>query len=163
MQQLTNATSHQINQASSDGGALYIKRRSFAFLTNTSFKYDKAISKGGAILIQHSVINIETCTFESESAMIGNGGSICVENVGNVSITDSKFLECKAFTGGSISVETESIINIKHSAVYDSFSNSTGAGFYITHNSILAGYNLNISGSKSNSGSGISMSVILVK
>ena len=153
-----NSCSFKSNQASGDGGAIYIKRRSFVKINNSSFQFNQAENNGGSILVQHSKSQIESCTFDNDSAIIGQGGSICIENVGNVTIIDVLFSCCKSIIGGSIAVKTESICIVQYSSIYESFSNSSGGGLFVTHKSFLDATNLTISRSHSTSGGGITVS-----
>ena len=148
------------NQASSNGGAIYIKRRSLTVINNTFFQSNHAKNNGGSIFVQHSKSKITFCTFELESAISGQGegGSICIENVGNVTILESSFLNCKAFIGGSVAVKTESILRMQYSSVYQSYAKKAGGGLHVTHKSLLVGTNLTISRSKSKLGAGITIS-----
>ena len=108
--------------------------------------------------MQHSKSEIKSCTFELESVTYGQGGSICIENVGNVTILESTFFNCKAFDGGSIAVKTESILLMQCTSVYQSYANNTGGGLFVTHNSLFDGTNVTISRGKSKFGAGISVS-----
>ena len=146
------------NQASSDGGAIYITRRCFVKINYSSFQFNQAGNSGGSIFVHYSKSQIESCTFENDSAIIGQGGSICVENVGNVTITATSFSHCKAFAGGSIAVKTEGILILHCLYIYESFSNNSGGGLFVSHKSLLDATNLTISGSHSELGAGITVS-----
>ena len=61
------------NQASVDGGAIYIKRRFFMKINNSSFQFNQAENNGGLVLMQHSKGQIESCTFDRDSAATGQG------------------------------------------------------------------------------------------
>ena len=146
------------NLASDDGGAIYVKRRSFLNVTTSKFISNKAINSGGSILIQNSHSIISSCTFENESTVEGFGGSVCVENVGNCTIQNCSFIGCKATSGGTVSLISESLLNIKDSRVNHSASVLSGGGFHINHQSVLIGTNLMINNSISYSGGGFSLS-----
>ena len=146
------------NQASVDGGAIYIKRRCFVKINNSSFQFNEAENNGGSILVQHSKSQIKSCTFDSDSATTGQGGSIYIENVGNVTIIETLFSNCKSIIGGSITVKTESILITQYLSIHESFSNSSGGGLFVSHKSLLDATNLTISGSHSTLGGGITVS-----
>ena len=146
------------NQASSDGGAVYIKRRCFVKINNSSFQSNQTKNSGGSILVQHSKGQIESCIFDSDSAIIGHGGSLCIENVGNVTIIETSFSNCMAFLGGCVATKTESILIVHYSSIYDSFSNNSGGGLLVSDKSLLDATNLTISGSHSTFGAGITVS-----
>ena len=146
------------NQASSDGGAIYMKRRCFAKINNSSFQFNQAENNGGSILVQHSKSQIESCTFDSDSAITGKGGSICIENVGNVTIIEVSFSNCKSPIGGSIAVKTEGILIAQYLSIHESFSNSSGGSLFVSDKSLLDATNLTISRSHSTLGAGITVS-----
>ena len=146
------------NLASDDGGGIYVKRRSFLQVTNSKFVSNQARNSGGSILVQNSQSTIGSCTFENESVLEGFGGSICVENVGNCAIQNCSFIGCKAVSGGTVSLVSESIVNIESSWVSGSHSSITGGGFFIDHQSSLIGNNLSLDNSASSSGGGLSLS-----
>ena len=154
-----NSCHFMSNQASVDGGAIFIKQRCFVKISNSSFQFNQANNNGGAILVQlYSKSQIESCTFDSDSAKTGQGSSICIENVGNVAITETSFSNCKSIIGGSIAVKTEGILIAQYLSIHESFSNSTGGGLFVSHKSLLDATNLTISGSHSTLGAGITVS-----
>ena len=127
-------------------------------INNSSFQFNQAENNGGSILVQHSKGQIESCTFDSDSATTGQGDSICIENLGNITITETSFSYCKSLIGGSITVKTEGILVAQYLSIYGSFSNSSGGGLFVSHKNLLDGTNLTISGSHSTSGAGITVS-----
>ena len=146
------------NVASDDGGAIYVKRRSFLKVTKSKFVSNRARNSGGSILVQNSQSTIGSCNFENESAVEGFGGAICVENVGNCEIQNCSFIGCKAVSGGTVSLVSESAVNIESSWVSGSHSSITGGGFFVDYQSVLTGTNLTLDNSVSSSGGGLSLS-----
>ena len=144
------------NQATDDGGAIYIKRRSTVKLNKCNFKSNQAKDSGGSVVVHTSDMIIESSTFEDESVRSGYGGSVCALDIGNVTIEHSTFLACRSSsTGGAISVMSESVLNIRHSMISDSFANISAGGLYVNHKSHLVASNVSIEGSASTSGGGI--------
>ena len=81
-----------------------------------------------------------------------------MENVGNCTIQNCSFIGCKAASGGTVSLVSESVVNIEDSLVRHSSSVLSGGGFHVNHQSLLIGTNLTINNSISCSGGGLSLS-----
>ena len=62
------------NQASDNGGAIYISRRSTLNVDNSTFTANKARNIGGSLLVQHSQVHIEKCQFYQDSVSQAYGG-----------------------------------------------------------------------------------------
>ena len=144
------------NQASDDGGAIYIKRRSTVEINKCHFKFNRAADSGGSVAVQTSDMVIESSVFENESVLSGYGGSVCVLDIGNVTIEHSTFLACRShYKGGAISVMSESVLKIEHSTISESLANISAGGLYVNHMSHLVASDVSVQGSTSASGSGI--------
>ena len=103
------------NEATEDGGAIYVSRRSILNIYNSTFTANKARNSGGSILVQHSQVHIEKCQFQNDSVLEAYGGSIAGETVSNITITDTVFDQCEAPSGGSCALVAESVMNIENS------------------------------------------------
>ena len=144
------------NEATDDGGAIYVSRRSILNVNNTTFTANKARNSGGSILVQHSQVHIEKCQFQHDSVMEAYGGSIAGETVGNIAIKETTFHQCEAPSGGSCALVAESVMNINNSVLSQSVS-SSGGGIILDYKSILTAQNLTIKNSKSTKGGGITI------
>ena len=132
-----------------------MKSRSQVQVSESVFEQNKAEDSGGSIVVYTSTINIKFCSFEDESVTFGYGGSICTLDIGNVSIHNSSFNRCKANIGGTISLTSESVINIEDTTISESISNTTAGAVYVNHKSIMKGSNLSVINSSSSYGGGI--------
>ena len=162
VQTYSNASVHRCsfagNIASDDGGAIYVRRRSFINVTESTFESNRARNSGGSVLVQNSKGFLYSSTFTNESALLGYGGSISVENVGNVTISTSDYIRCTGVFGGTISVVSESTMNLLDSGMTYSHSAVSGGGVYINHQSALWASNVTIDSSISLTGGGITVS-----
>ena len=144
------------NQASDDGGAIYVMRRGKVQVIRSKFEGNSAEDSGGSVVVHTSYINISYCNFENESVVFGYGGSVCALDIGNVSIEHSSFRRCSAAFGGSLSAMSESIMSIEHSLISESLSNRTAGAVFVNHESTLTSTNISILNCSSASGGGIS-------
>ena len=145
------------NEATDDGGAICVSRRSILNVDNSTFTANKARNSGGSILVQHSQVHIEKCKFHLDSVSEAYGGSITGETVGNITIKETTFHQCEAPLGGSYALVAESVMNIENSVLSQSFSSVSGGGILLDYKSVLTARNLTIKNSKSTKGGGIAI------
>ena len=145
------------NEASDDGGAIYVSRRSILNVASSTFTANKARNSGGSILVQHSQVHIEKCQFHKESVSEAYGGSIAVQTVGDITVKETTFRQCEAPLGGSYALVAESVIKIENSVLSQSFSSSSGGGIMLDYKSVLTARNLTIKNGKSTKGGGIAI------
>ena len=130
----------------------------FQFVNFKSFlQYNQAWNSGGSILVQHSHATFKSCTFDYETVIAGYGGSLCIEIGGNVTVADSLFKKCTGPTGGSIAVESESILLLMNVNVTASVSTSDGGGVFVDKRSIVLIYSSTVYNNKAIFGAGLSV------
>ena len=99
---------------------------------------------------------IGSSTFWNDSVTVGFGGSICALDVGIVMVSKCSFILGTSFKNrGSISVVSESTLNIQDSIVTRSHSNHQGGGIFLNDKSFLKADNLSVVRSSSGTGGGI--------
>ena len=147
------------NQATDDGGAIAVRRRSHLNINGSALWLNRAGSNGGSIFIHYSQADIVSSSFENETAVAGYGGCICIDNIANVSIHTCNFTQCRASSGGSIAVKTESMLFAMHVTITGSLSTLNGGGVFVTEGSKVEADNLTLHSSTSgSSGGGIYLS-----
>ena len=143
------------NQAADDGGAIFIKIASNLIVSNSWFEENNAHDSGGSIAVVDSSVFISCSHFLSESVSHGLGGSICLLDSGHINIKHSKFKNCSAYKGGSLSIMLASIMHIEHSTIEDSVSNTSAGALYIYQSGKVNGTYLSVVNCQSKTGGGI--------
>ena len=145
------------NEATDTRGAIFVKIRSYITLSKSVFKLNKAGKRGGSVMVHQSVATIEYCTFMKDSTNLGQGygGAIFINNVANVTVLGSSFDNCMAYRGGSIAMESESVLSMEDSHITHSFAVKSGGAIFALRKSFINGNNLTVSNGKSVKGAGI--------
>ena len=132
---ITNVT-FGYNNATSSGGALYVKHSS-ATTTGVTFTYNTA-KYGGAIIIYGAEVDVNSNTFSSNTSTSGIGGAIYVrggdEDISpnsTVNIDSSIFQENDSQgTGGAIYINTNSSVDILNSSFDSNTATTDGGAIY---------------------------------
>eukprot|EP01102_Stenamoeba_stenopodia_P020040 TRINITY_DN768_c0_g1_i1.p1 TRINITY_DN768_c0_g1~~TRINITY_DN768_c0_g1_i1.p1 ORF type:complete len:918 (-),score=161.17 TRINITY_DN768_c0_g1_i1:30-2558(-) len=124
-----------------DGGALYlqgltsISAPKISYITRSVFQNNFAFENGGAVSFSGSdpgsQVFVETSEFVGNVAYNGNGGAISL--FGDTIITNTRFSNNTAVSGGGVYLDDGSII-ISHSQFSNNTANTTGGGIMISDN-----------------------------
>ena len=134
---------------------IYVKTRSHLNISNSWFERNNAHDSGGSIAIEDSYVFIRFSNFHSEHAFSSFGGSICALDAGFITIIHSKFTNCTANNGGTVSLMIGSDMDIKHSSIMNSQSHENGGAVYVYSECKVRGKYLSLLNCEAQSGGAI--------
>ena len=122
------------NNASFDGGAVYVYNHSFVTIEHCDFTSNEAYDTGGAIYIEKSsMLNISFCNLNGNKAV--NGGALDANAKSTAQVTSCNFRSNKATTGGAaIHMYVSSVVRIFSSTFEKNEADDAGAAVYGSRN-----------------------------
>ena len=119
------------NNASGNGGAIYVTKKSELKVYNSQFTLNTA-KKGGVIAVLVADSFIESCSLTSDTASL-DGGCISL-NAANMTVKHSHFSGCRSQDGSSITI-TESNLRLEAVTINDSYGTEYGSALHVSTNS----------------------------
>ena len=124
------------NSATHAGGVFWL-RKAIVNITDSFFAINWAGISGGVIHAEFfSIININHTTCFGNKIKAGKGGVLAAERKTTVWVNSAKVQNNSAHLCGVMLIDTESVLEISYSLIYDNSADVLAGGFCILNNSL---------------------------